>query len=252
MHSNTRLSKVDDPNGPFAAIVLAAAGLIRVNLSHRISSFIDAPTLLYAVGQGALGIEVRSNDPRVQSMVAKLDHWQTSWRCKAEREMLRVLEGGCSVPVGCQTTLEELPTSSADHDSNQPRSANLKLYACITSLSGDRSIETTITKRVNSPAEAEFLGQQVAHELVAKGGREILEELGRKVEDDAFALRHEAAVKKALERAAYSPEAAGGLSAVIEAQCGHAQVGPDGTELNRRGSRGSAAALSVSPPRKAI
>jgi hydroxymethylbilane synthase len=169
---NTRLSKLDAPDGPFAALILAAAGLNRLNFNHRISEYLEAPDLYYAVGQGALGIEIRSKDPRIRDLIAQIDHWQTSWTCQAERELLRSLEGGCSVPVGANSTLrdvQELPDGS--------RTATYTLSAIIASLSGERWIESTITRTVTSMDEILAVGADVAELLVQKGGKEILAEL---------------------------------------------------------------------------
>jgi hydroxymethylbilane synthase len=84
------------------------SGLTRVSLGHRITSPLGPPYLLYAVGQGALAVEIRSRDPRVREALLGVGHWQTEWTCAAERGCLRVLEGGCSVPVGVESSLEEL------------------------------------------------------------------------------------------------------------------------------------------------
>ena len=187
MSSNTRLRKLDDPEGPFTAIILATAGLLRLNMADRITSRLEAPTLYYAVGQGALAIETRSQDVRVSAMVQKLNHWETSWRVLAEREMLRVLEGGCSVPVGVWTTLTPVV---------QDQEAHLKIDAVIASLAGDRSITASIEGVIKSNQDAEALGKEIAFMLIERGGKEILEELGRKVESAAFQQRHEDAVKR--------------------------------------------------------
>ncbi|PWN44509.1 hypothetical protein IE81DRAFT_298817 [Ceraceosorus guamensis] len=110
---NTRLSKLDAPNGPYTALVLAAAGLIRLNLTARITAFLSAPVLMYSVGQGALAIEVRTPPPgadprtnreaRILEMIRSISDWRATWRAEAERALLRELEGGCSIPVGVET-----------------------------------------------------------------------------------------------------------------------------------------------------
>ncbi|WVQ70893.1 porphobilinogen deaminase [Cryptococcus sp. DSM 104548] len=105
---NTRFSKLDNPENRFAALILAMSGLERLGMGHRATSPLSSPTLMHAVGQGALAIEIRSNDPRVRNCLRGLGHWQTEWSCGAERGCLRVLEGGCSVPVGVESELEEL------------------------------------------------------------------------------------------------------------------------------------------------
>lgn len=103
----TRLKKLDDPNSPYTALILASAGLIRLGLSSRITASVTSPSLYHAVGQGAVGVEMRSNDFRAAEIVGSLEDWKTGWTCRAERSMLHYLEGGCSVPVGCETFLVE-------------------------------------------------------------------------------------------------------------------------------------------------
>ncbi|KAK0566279.1 porphobilinogen deaminase [Tilletia horrida] len=115
---NTRLNKLDSSTGPYTALVLAAAGLIRLNLSHRITAFLTSPVLYYSVGQGSLAIEVRSppahdadprtnRDARIKAMIASIGCWRSTFRGEAERALLRELEGGCSVPVGVETRFED-------------------------------------------------------------------------------------------------------------------------------------------------
>jgi hydroxymethylbilane synthase len=80
----------------------------RINQSHRITSLLSSPDLYHAVGQGALAVEIRRGDNKTREVIRGLGHWQTEWRVGAERGCLRVLEGGCSVPVGVETELVEL------------------------------------------------------------------------------------------------------------------------------------------------
>ncbi|KAE8248716.1 hypothetical protein A4X13_0g5500 [Tilletia indica] len=114
---NTRLNKLDSTTGPYTALVLAAAGLIRLNLSHRITAFLTSPVLYYSVGQGALAIEVRSpakgadprtdRDARIKEMIGSIGCWRSTFRGEAERALLRELEGGCSIPVGVESRFED-------------------------------------------------------------------------------------------------------------------------------------------------
>ncbi|ORX36002.1 porphobilinogen deaminase, dipyromethane cofactor binding domain-domain-containing protein [Kockovaella imperatae] len=113
---NTRLAKLDAPDSKYVALILAIAGLARINCGHRITNPIRSPALFHAVGQGALGVEIRTGDGRVRETMRGVGHWQTEWRCAAERACLRVLEGGCSVPVGVESTLEELDPEQAQGD----------------------------------------------------------------------------------------------------------------------------------------
>jgi hydroxymethylbilane synthase len=113
----TRLSKLDNPTGPYTALVLAAAGLIRLNLSSRISAFLSAPVMMHAVGQGSLTIEVRkppagatpenNRDARILAMVQAIGDWRSTWRQEAERSLLRELEGGCSIPIGVECYFDD-------------------------------------------------------------------------------------------------------------------------------------------------
>lgn len=106
----------------------------RVNLDHRCTTPLSSPDLLAAVGQGALGIEIRAGDERVRQAVASIGHWQTEWACGAERALLRVLEGGCSLPVGVETTVVELghdkaAGASGTESETMSRSASSPPYA---------------------------------------------------------------------------------------------------------------------------
>ncbi|KAL9940659.1 hypothetical protein V8E36_000147 [Tilletia maclaganii] len=114
---NTRLNKLDSATGPYTALVLAAAGLIRLNLAHRITAFLTSPVLYYSVGQGSLAIEVRTPQPgadprtdrdaRIKAMIASIGCWRSTFRGEAERALLKELEGGCSIPVGVETRFED-------------------------------------------------------------------------------------------------------------------------------------------------
>jgi len=96
---NTRLAKLDA--GEYDAIVLASAGLIRLEMEERIASFISPEQSLPAAGQGAVGIECRTDDTRVIELLSPLHHTPTAECVLAERAMNRRLEGGCQVPIGC-------------------------------------------------------------------------------------------------------------------------------------------------------
>lgn len=99
--------------------MLAAAGLLRLNFTSRITAFLSAPVLMYSVGQGSLAIEVRkppagatpasNRDARILAMVRSIGDWRATWRAECERALLRELEGGCSIPVGVETRF-------SDHD----------------------------------------------------------------------------------------------------------------------------------------
>ncbi|CCO26740.1 hydroxymethylbilane synthase [Rhizoctonia solani AG-1 IB] len=194
---NTRLTKLDDPEGPFAAIVLARAGLERLGLESRITCNIEAPTLLYAVGQGALAVEIRSDDPETRELLVQLEDWRTAWSCRAERACLRVLEGGCSVPVGVNSLLEEheddatekseakaegSQSAQAEGSKSAPRASKLTLTGTVTSLDGLKHVHHTITTVVSSAQEAEDVGKDVAKALIVNGAKDILDEINRERE----------------------------------------------------------------------
>ena len=101
---NTRLAKLDA--GEYDAIILAAAGLKRLNMDNRIHQIIPEDISLHAVGQGALGIECRAADSRILELLEVLKHSEPHYRCMGERSFLRALEGGCQVPIGVTTKIE--------------------------------------------------------------------------------------------------------------------------------------------------
>ncbi|PPQ67426.1 hypothetical protein CVT25_006005 [Psilocybe cyanescens] len=163
---NTRLAKLDAPDGPYAALILAKAGLVRLGMGNRISSDVAPPTLYHAVSQGALGVEVRSDDTEALELCKKLTHRETAWRCSAERACLRVLEGGCSVPVGVASKL-------IAEDGGQV----LTLTGCVTGLDGKQHVEHTLSEKVASLGDAESVGVKLAKILIETGAKKILEDI---------------------------------------------------------------------------
>ena len=141
-----------------------------MNLEHRVSSDIIPPHLYHAVGQGALGIEIRSDDKEARRLLSVLSHTPTEMRCRAERSCLRVLEGGCSVPVGTHTTLGPLSGASR---------ALLSITGCVTSIDGTQHVEETLEEEVGSAPEAEGVGAKLAQKLKDSGATAILEEIAR-------------------------------------------------------------------------
>jgi len=154
---NTRLRKLDD--GAYDAIILASAGLIRLGMGDRIRSFIDTDDSLPAIGQGAIGIECRGDDERVNALLSPLHHTDTAVCVAAERAMNARLEGGCQVPIGGHARL--------DGDS-------LYLRGLVGTVDGSEIVRADI----RGPREqAEALGRGVAEELLAHGAGAILREL---------------------------------------------------------------------------
>ncbi len=154
---NTRLSKLDA--GEFDAIILAASGLIRLGFQARIKSVLDASQSLPAVGQGALGIECRSQDDAIKRLLAPLQHSESELCVKAERAMNHYLHGGCQVPIAGYATL---------------KGETLTLRGLVASLDGKQLITTEQSEHVN---KAEMLGQNVAKDLLSKGAGPLLEDI---------------------------------------------------------------------------
>ena len=162
---NTRLAKLDA--GDYDAIILAVAGLQRLDMSDRIHQSIPPEISLHAVGQGALGIECREGDTEILQLLEAIEHKTTKNRALAERAFLRELEGGCQVPIGVN--------SSIDGDT-------LNLIGMVASLDGKRLVKDSVS---GSPQEAEELGKQLAEILRGQGAQEILEEIFAEIQRDA-------------------------------------------------------------------
>lgn len=159
---NTRIGKLDAPDSPYAALILAKAGLVRLGWGSRITADVGAPHLYHAVSQGALAIETRIGDTAARTLVRAITHEPTEWACGAERACLRVLEGGCSVPVGINTELLD---------------GTLKITGCVTSLGGETHVQHTLEEKVGSLKEAEKVGARLATILKEEGAAEILDEI---------------------------------------------------------------------------
>ena len=163
---NTRLAKLDAVDGPYAALVLAKSGLVRLGMGDRATSDILPPTLYYAVSQGALAVEVRSDDAEAIELCKKITHRDTLWRCMAERACLRVLEGGCSVPVGVESTLSAVDNSEI-----------LTLTGCVTSVDGMEHVQHTLKEIIASLEDAEKVGEKLAKALMEIGAKKILDDI---------------------------------------------------------------------------
>ncbi|CUS24378.1 LAQU0S16e00342g1_1 [Lachancea quebecensis] len=161
----TRLSKLDDPITPFSCIVLATAGLLRVKLAHRITQRLDSSVMYHAVGQGALGIEIRSDDPWIAGILQKINDKETAICCFAERSLMRTLEGGCSVPIGVE--------SNYDDSTKQ-----LCLKAVVVSVDGTEAVEDEYTMTIEDMRQdAIICGQQLAHKMIKNGAKDILDRI---------------------------------------------------------------------------
>ena len=152
---NTRLAKLD--NGEYAAIILAAAGLIRLGFEQRIAALLPVDTSLPANGQGAVGIECRSDDTALHQLLAPLEHSPTRSCVLAERAMNRKLQGGCQVPIGAFAVIE---------------GESLWLRGLVGSLDGSEIIRHQVRGPV---ASAEQLGTELAEYLLGQGADRILQ-----------------------------------------------------------------------------
>jgi hydroxymethylbilane synthase len=151
---NTRLAKLDA--GEYDAIILAVAGLERLDMSDRIHQVIPSEISLHAVGQGALGIECRTGDESVLEIIKAIEDPDTRDCTLAERSFLRVLEGGCQVPIGVNTAIE---------------GDQLTLVGMVASLDGQQLLKDTVTGDRTNP---EKIGEELAEKLKEQGAGEIL------------------------------------------------------------------------------
>jgi hydroxymethylbilane synthase len=152
---NTRLAKLDA--GEYDAIILAAAGLIRLGFEDRITSAISIDDSLPAGGQGAVGIECRSGDADIHELLKPLHHQETALRVRAERAMNKHLNGGCQVPIACYAILQ-----------------GEQIW--LRGLVGDPAGSLLLNADAHGPqTEPEALGVQVAEALLAQGAQAILQ-----------------------------------------------------------------------------
>lgn len=156
---NTRLAKLDA--GEYDAIILAAAGLKRLEMAHRITAFIEPEQSLPANGQGAVGIECRLDDHELHALLAPLEHPETRIRVLTERAMNRALQGGCQVPIGAYALVE---------------GEEVWLRGLVGSPDGSRVIRDEIRGPL---ADCEALGHTLAQRLLADGADAILAEVYR-------------------------------------------------------------------------
>jgi hydroxymethylbilane synthase len=155
---NTRLKKLD--NGEYDAIILAAAGLIRLEMPERIQEFIEPEVMLPANGQGAVGIECRTTDEALKALLAPLGCETTRIRVLAERAMNRALEGGCQVPIGSYAVIQE--------------NGEMFLRGLVGATDGSEILTSEI---IGSIDEAEQLGNVLADQLLEKGADKILRQV---------------------------------------------------------------------------
>jgi hydroxymethylbilane synthase len=154
---NSRLQKMED--GYCDAMIMAAAGLQRLGLEKYITEIIDPEIIVPAVSQGAIAIETRLNDPEVDFLMEKINHTDTWNAITAERAFLAHLQGGCQVPLGCFSKVEN---------------GILNMNGFVASVDGKQFINETISGEITKGAE---LGVQMAEKMLAKGAFEILNQI---------------------------------------------------------------------------
>lgn len=155
---NTRLAKLD--NGEYDAIILASAGLIRLEMQERIASELSVEDSLPAAGQGIVGIETRVDDDETSSIVDHLHHQETSYRVMAERALSARLDGGCQVPIGAYSEMQ---------------GNKIWLRGLVATPDGKQVVTADASAHQN---EAVDLGVRVAEMLLYRGANDILKGLG--------------------------------------------------------------------------
>lgn len=154
---DTRIKKLK--SGEYDAIVLAAAGLIRLGQKNEITEYLDETIMLPAVGQGALCIETRKNDKNIALIMEKLNHLETQICVTGERAFLKQIEGSCHIPVACFGKIA---------------GNEVVLTAVVASVDGTKLIKEQMISPIN---EVKNYGQMLANQVLQKGGKKILESL---------------------------------------------------------------------------
>ena len=153
---NTRLKKLDD--GEYDAIILACSGLTRLGFDNRIKQDLSPDDSLPAVGQGALGIEIKANDHEISNLIKPLIHQKTQIEVNAERALNTTLQGGCSVAIGAFATSED---------------SKLTLSGMVGNVDSGEIIRIQETGETSKPID---LGIRAAKKLLSLGARELLNE----------------------------------------------------------------------------
>ena len=151
---DTRLRKLDE--GQYDALILACAGLRRLELEHRIDAAISAEEMVPAVGQGAIAIETRADDAFTIEITSALNHEQTRLCCLAERAFLRSLGGGCQFPIAAHAIIDE---------------ETLKLDGLVSTPDGAKMLREQLS---GSPDDAEAIGSSLAAQLIERGANSLL------------------------------------------------------------------------------
>lgn len=159
---NTRLKKLDDSE--YDGIILAAAGLIRLEMEHRITQLLSYEVSLPAIGQGAVCIESRVDDNSILDLIRPLAHQKTTFNVLSERALLKRLNGGCQVPLAGHAVIIE---------------DQIHLTGMVASPDGSQYIKMT---EIGPKDEFERIGFDLGEKLLAAGGREILARVGIKAD----------------------------------------------------------------------
>ena len=154
---NTRLKKMEE--GYCTAMVMAAAGLQRLGLGHKITEILDPEVMIPAVSQGAIAVEISENNPEIADLISTINDDHTLKAVKAERTFLNILEGGCQVPVGCFTKIE---------------GNTIRITGFISNLDGTGMIKDTYSGALN---DANEIAKNLAQLFIKKGAGEILENI---------------------------------------------------------------------------
>lgn len=154
---NTRIQKME--SGHCTGMIMAVAGLRRSGLDHMISEILAPEMFLPAVGQGAIAMEIRENDTEIGSIINQINHQPTFTVTQAERAFLRTIEGGCQVPVGCYSKMEN---------------GLISLQGFVSDLEGRTIIQDQVTHDINEP---EYTGKRLAQILIEKGAMQILKSI---------------------------------------------------------------------------
>ena len=162
---HTRIRKLDDPATSYKCIILATAGMKRLGLQDRITSTFNHSVMYHAVGQGALGIEIRQGDQIMQEVLDEICDFSTTTCCLAERQLMRSWEGGCSVPIGVESHYDE--TTKLLH-----------LGGIVVSVDGQQSVENTQDMVINDVMrDSVECGRLLANKMIESGARRILQEI---------------------------------------------------------------------------
>jgi hydroxymethylbilane synthase len=169
----TRLRKLDRPEDfarpsgsaagavEYDALLLAAAGLERSGLGGRIEARLPPSSFPYGVGQGALGVECRTDDARVRAMLRAVEHGPTALRCRAERAFLRRLQGGCQVPVGVVSAYD-------------PASQRLSVEGTVMASDGAKTVASRVDTVVSGAEAADAAGDALGMDVIARGAGEVI------------------------------------------------------------------------------